>query len=81
MTKNTLELPQILAVQAHVRRLTAELEESQQHIGQFEQKYGVSLAQFELEQLPQLDSLEAHEDYNDWFFWTEFLNANQQLCV
>jgi hypothetical protein len=85
MTQITLELPETLAVlsaheqdallQTQMRRLTAQVEESQQHIGQFEQKYGVSLAQFELEQLPQLDSLEAHQDYNDWFFWLESHDA------
>lgn len=69
------------AVQARLRRLMAEVEESQQHIVQFEQKYGLSFAQFEAEQLAELDSLEAHEDYNDWFFWVELHRVNQSLLA
>jgi hypothetical protein len=67
------------AVRSRMRQLASEIEESKQHIEQYEKKYGISLSQFEVEQLPELDTLQAHEDYNDWFFWRETLRQNQQI--
>jgi len=67
------------AMRARMRQLATEVEESKKYIRHYEEKYGVSLAQFELEQLPELNTLQAHEDYNDWFFWAETLRQNQQL--
>lgn len=67
------------ALRARRRQLAAEIEESKKYIQHYEEKYGVSLAQFESEQLPELDTLQAHADYMDWFFWAEALRQNQQL--
>jgi hypothetical protein len=39
------------------------------HIRRYERKYGSTLAQFERKQPSGLDTVQAHEDYNDWFFW------------
>ena len=69
------------AVQSRMHQLTAEIEESERHIQRYEEKYGVSLARFEVEQLPDLDTLAAHEDYNDWFFWTETRQQNQHILA
>lgn len=67
------------AVQARIRQLKANIAESESHIRHFTEKYGVSLEQFEAKSLTDLDTHEAHEDYNDWFFWSEVLSKNQQL--
>lgn len=67
------------AVQARIRRIKADIAESEGHVRHFEEKYGVSFEQFEAKLLADLDTHEAHEDYNDWFFWTEVLSKNQQL--
>jgi hypothetical protein len=67
------------AMRARMRQLVSEIEESQKHIQYYEAKYGNSLAQFESEQLPELDTLQAHEDYTDWFFWNETWRQHQQV--
>jgi hypothetical protein len=67
------------AVQARIRRIKADIVESESHVHHFEEKYGVSFDQFEAKTLADLDTHEAHEDYNDWFFWTEVLSKNQHL--
>ena len=41
----------------------------------------MSLASFEDQVLSQDDSLQAHEDYNDWFFWQSVLDEKQQLLA
>jgi hypothetical protein len=69
------------AVQSRIRQLVAEIEESKQQIQAYEKKYGASLTQFELEQLPDLDDMQVHEDYNDWLFWTEILQRDQQIMA
>ncbi len=53
--------------------------ESQKQIHFFEKRYGVSFAQFEKDILPVLDTFQAHEDYNDWFFWQTVLIENAHL--
>jgi len=55
------------ATRARLRELETKLAEAKAHLQQFEQQYG--LAHFERDLLPTLDSPQAHEDYNDWFFW------------
>ena len=67
------------AVQARIRRLKANIAESEGRVHHFVEKYGVSFEQFEKKLLADLDTHEAHEDYNDWFFWSEVLRENQQL--
>ncbi len=67
------------ATRARVRQLEKEISESKTHIQDFENRYGVSFAKFETEALPALDTLQAHEDYNDWFFWQNVLTENEQL--
>lgn len=67
------------AVQARIRQIKAEIAESGEHIRQLEAKYGLPLAQFE-KQL-ESESLQAHEDYNDWFFWHKVLERNQKALA
>ena len=66
------------AVQMRIRQIKVEIAESKEHVGHFEEKHGVSLEQFE-KQLGHSETHQAHEDYNDWFFWSEVLNKNRQL--
>ena len=67
------------AVQARIRQIKTEIAESGEHIRRFEAKYGLPLEQFE----KQLDaeSMAAHEDYNEWFFWQNVLERNQQALA
>lgn len=66
------------AVQTRIRQIKADIAESEKQVSSFEEKYGVSLEQFE-KRLGDSDSVQAHEDYNDWFFWSEVLNKNRRL--
>ncbi len=61
------------AGRARLRQLEAEVAEAEAEIQRFESRYGMPFAQFETEALPVLDTLQAHEDYNDWFFWQSVL--------
>ncbi|MCZ7571789.1 MAG: hypothetical protein M5U01_24825 [Ardenticatenaceae bacterium] len=70
-----------VAVSARRRELEAEIATATDQIRHFEVRYGLSLAQFEREVLPTLDSLQAHENYNDWFFWDRVLAEKKQLLA
>ncbi len=67
------------AARARIRQLEKEIVESRKQIQNFEKRYGVSFAQSEKDVLPALDTLQAHEDYNDWFFWQNVLTENEHL--
>ena len=41
----------------------------------------MSLSRFEAEVLPTLDTLQAHEDDNDWFFWQSVLTEKRSLLA
>jgi hypothetical protein len=69
------------AMRARVSQLEAEIAESEEHIRQFETRYGVPFSRFEAEILPDLDNWQAHEDYNDWFFWQSVLAEKQGLLA
>lgn len=69
------------ATRARLRELEAKLAEAKLHLQQFEQQYGLSFERFEAERLPTLDSPQAHEDYNDWFFWQSVAAQQQALLV
>jgi hypothetical protein len=66
------------AVQTRIRQIKAEITESEEQVRHFEEKYGVSLEQFE-KNLGNSDTYQAHEDYNDWFYWHKVLDGNRQL--
>ena len=59
--------------------LLAEMQEAQKHIQQFEAQYGMSLSELERQGLPENASVEAHEDYNRWFFWQSVLDRQQEI--
>lgn len=65
----------------HARRRQLEHERQQAHeqVVKFEQQYGVTFAEFEQTLLPTLDGHQAHEDYNDWFFWQSILTEKEKL--
>ena len=48
--------------------MRAELAEAKRQVRRFETRYALSLAGFESEILANQDSVQAHEDYNDWFY-------------
>lgn len=62
-----------LAAKQRVRELEKERREALTHIHRYERRYGVTFSEFERKKLPKLNTLQAHEDYNDWFFWTGVL--------
>lgn len=66
------------AVQTRIRQIKAEIAESEEQVHRFEEKYGVSLKQFE-KNLGDSETYQAHEDYNDWFYWHKVLDRNRQL--
>ena len=61
--------------------MEAETLESEAAVERFESHYGMSLSRFETEMLPTLDTLQAHEDYNDWFFWQSVLTEKRSLLA
>ena len=69
------------ATRARVRQLQAEIAECEVQVRRFEDRYGMSLQRFEAEQLPTLDTLQAHEDYNDWFYWQSVLSEKKNLLA
>ncbi|MCU0521798.1 MAG: hypothetical protein MUF84_14035 [Anaerolineae bacterium] len=69
------------AARARIRQLESEIALSEEAVARFEQRYGMPLARFEAEVLTHEDSLEAHEDYNDSFYWHSVLHEKQQLLA
>jgi hypothetical protein len=69
------------ATLARRRELAAKVAEAKAHLQHFEQQYGVPFDRFETELLPTLDSPQAHEDYNDWFFWQSVWTEQQALLA
>ena len=62
-----------VAAKQRARELEKERREAVGHIRRFERKYNVSLPVFERKTLRTLNTVQVHEDYNDWFFWTHVL--------
>ena len=69
------------ATRARIHESEAQLAEATLHLQSFEQRYALSFERFETELLPTLDSPQAHEDYNDWFFWQSVWAEQQALLV
>jgi len=53
------------------------MREARTRIRQFETRYGTSFTEFEKHVLPNLSSAEAHEDYDEWFFWESVLSRQK----
>lgn len=60
-----------------IKELRAEMREAKSRIRQFETRYSTSFTEFEKHVLPNLSSAEAHEDYNEWFFWESVLSRQK----
>lgn len=65
------------AVRARITQVERVIAAAQKEVMRLEEQYGVSLPTFESEILPDATSQQAHEDYNDWYFWTESLMEQQ----
>lgn len=76
MRAGLCEAKQVLA-----RQLQADIVEGEEQVRRFEARYGVALDRFEREYLPTLDTLQAHEDYNDWFYWDQVLAEKRSLLA
>lgn len=66
------------ATRARIKQLRTEIAETQKEIRRFEARYDMSLTRFEAERLAAADSLQAHEDTNDWFYWQSVLDEKQR---
>lgn len=64
------------AVLGRVDQLAAEIAKIQAQLAIFEQRYQLSFAELEA-RIP--DTVNAHEDYNDWFYWDQVLQEKQKL--
>ena len=62
-----------VAAKQRARELDKERREALTQIRRYERKYGAALPEFEHKKLRTLKTVDAHEDYNDWFFWTTVL--------
>ncbi len=69
------------ATRIRIRQLQAEIAASQQELARFEARYGMSLSSFETQILSQQESLQVHEDYNDWFYWQSVIEEKQRLLA
>lgn len=67
-----------LAAKQRVRELEKERRQALTHIRRYERKYGARFAQFERKGMSKLDTVQAHEDYNDWYFWTSVLERAEK---
>ena len=67
-----------LAAKQRARELEKERRQALAHIRRYERKYGARFSQFERKGMSKLDSAQAHEDYNDWFFWTSVLERAEK---
>lgn len=67
-----------VAAKQRSRELATERREALAHIRRYERKYQLSLTEFEGKKLATLDTVQAHEDYNDWFFWTRVLERAEK---
>ena len=69
------------AAHARIQQLQSEIAEAQVEIDRFEQRYDVPLDRFETEVLPQRETHQVHEDYNDWFYWHSVLEEKKQILT
>ena len=66
-----------ISIQERLKKLKKEAEKAETKIDKFEKKYGFTLEEYEDEKIG--DSIEEHDDYMDWFYWTEVYNNSKQL--
>lgn len=66
-----------VAAKKRAQELAQSKREALSHVRQLERKYGVTFKTFE-KRLEKQDTLQAHEDYNEWFFWMSVLARVKQ---
>jgi hypothetical protein len=59
------------AVRSRLSLEKQNLIEAKAQMKSFEKKYKCDFQTFEKTKLKKNDSIEVHEDYNDWYFWFE----------
>lgn len=69
------------ATRARIRQVQSEIAEGQEALRRFEARYGMPLARFETDILAQQDSLQVHDDYNDWFYRQSVLEEKLKLLA
>ena len=69
------------AIRARRIQVEAAIAAAESEVNRLEQQYGVSFSTFESEILPDATSQQAHEDYNDWYFWTESILEQQKFLT
>lgn len=65
-----------MAAKARAKELTQAEREALSNVRRMEKKYGVAFKAFE-KKLGTMNTVQAHEDYNDWFFWMNVLERVQ----
>ena len=70
-----------MAAKQRTRELEKECREALTNIRRYERKYDATLSQFERKKMRTLGTVQAHEDYNDWFFWTCVRERAQQAIA
>jgi len=67
-----------IAAKYRARELEQDCKDARAHIRRLEKKYRATFSQFERKKLRRLNTVQAHEDYNDWFFWTKLLERAER---
>ena len=65
------------AWRAGMRQMEDDVADAETHVHYCETRYGMSLARFETAILPTLETVQGHEDDNDWCFWQRVLADKQ----
>lgn len=78
---NLLKIGLTQAISFIVKQLKDDIEKTKRDIALFEKRYSSTFSEFETNLLPNLETLEAHEDYNDWFFLERVLSEKQQSLL
>lgn len=61
-----------MAAKTRAKELTQAQREASANVRRLEKKYGTTFNAFE-KKLGAMNTAQAHEDYNDWFFWLNVL--------
>lgn len=69
------------ALAARARQVEKEIAEAVSEAQVYEERYQMGFERFESERLQESDTLQIHDDYNDWFYWTSVLAEKQQLLA
>jgi len=65
-----------MAAKTRAKELTRAQREASAKVRRLERKYGMTFNAFE-KKFGAMNTAQAHEDYNDWFFWVNVLERVQ----